>query len=286
MRKHAYLIIAHNNFYVLEKLIRLIDDERNDIYIHIDKKVKDFDFLKYKSICKKSKLLFLKKRYNVRWGHSSLVKAEMCLFENAYIGGEYEYYHLLSCSDLPIRNQDYIHKFFEQNKYEFIEFAPIYDSIYEFRISKYHFNMSNKILKKFEPILELIQYKLKINRIKNSGFKIYKGSEWASLSNEFVKYLLKNKKNILKYTRFSLCADEIYKQTLAMNSKFASKIYPKKDIRLIDWERHEGESPHVFTIDDYDFIMNSECLFVRKFVESRDRDIIDKIYERVLNDAQ
>lgn len=32
MNKHAYLIIAHNDFYILEKLLMLLDDERNDIY--------------------------------------------------------------------------------------------------------------------------------------------------------------------------------------------------------------------------------------------------------------
>ena len=55
MEKHAYLIIAHNNFYILEKLLRLLDDERNDIYIHIDKKVNNFDFDYFGDLCKKSK---------------------------------------------------------------------------------------------------------------------------------------------------------------------------------------------------------------------------------------
>lgn len=36
--KHAYLIMVHNQFYVLEILLKLIDDERNDIFLHIDKK--------------------------------------------------------------------------------------------------------------------------------------------------------------------------------------------------------------------------------------------------------
>ena len=36
-KKHAYLIMAHNNFYILEKLLHLLDDPRNDIYVHIDK---------------------------------------------------------------------------------------------------------------------------------------------------------------------------------------------------------------------------------------------------------
>ena len=37
--KHAYLILAHNEFVILERLIQSIDDERNDIYIHFDGKL-------------------------------------------------------------------------------------------------------------------------------------------------------------------------------------------------------------------------------------------------------
>lgn len=38
MKKHAYLIIAHDNWKILEKLLILLDDKRNDIYLHIDRK--------------------------------------------------------------------------------------------------------------------------------------------------------------------------------------------------------------------------------------------------------
>ena len=40
-KKHAYLIIAHNNWKQLSLLLSVLDDERNDIYIHIDKKSKN-----------------------------------------------------------------------------------------------------------------------------------------------------------------------------------------------------------------------------------------------------
>lgn len=40
--KHAYLIIAHNEPEVLRRLVKSVDDKRNDIYIHIDKKA-NFD---------------------------------------------------------------------------------------------------------------------------------------------------------------------------------------------------------------------------------------------------
>ena len=39
MKRHAFLIIAHNEFGVLQRLVDAIDDPRNDIYIHFDKKV-------------------------------------------------------------------------------------------------------------------------------------------------------------------------------------------------------------------------------------------------------
>ena len=35
--RHAYLIICYNNFKILQMLLSAIDDDRNDIYIHVDK---------------------------------------------------------------------------------------------------------------------------------------------------------------------------------------------------------------------------------------------------------
>lgn len=38
--RHAYLILCHNQFRILCRLLTALDDERNDIYIHVDKKRK------------------------------------------------------------------------------------------------------------------------------------------------------------------------------------------------------------------------------------------------------
>lgn len=61
MKKHAYLIIAHNDFEILENLIILLDDMRNDIYIHIDVKVKKFDFEYFRSLVKNLESRYLKR---------------------------------------------------------------------------------------------------------------------------------------------------------------------------------------------------------------------------------
>ena len=41
--RQAFLIIAHNNWWQLKQLIRLLDAENHDIYIHIDAKSRDFE---------------------------------------------------------------------------------------------------------------------------------------------------------------------------------------------------------------------------------------------------
>lgn len=89
--KHAYLIIAHNEFKILEKLVHLLDDSRNDIYLHIDRKVKLIPNIK----CQHAGLYVLneKERLDVRWGSISQIKVELQLFIIASKNHSYGYYH-------------------------------------------------------------------------------------------------------------------------------------------------------------------------------------------------
>lgn len=99
MKKHAYLIIAHNHSYVLERLIRVIDDARNDIYLHIDAMWSEFDFEACRKWVHRSNIYFAR-RHNVAWGGYSLIETEIELFSMAYSQTKYSYYHLLSGTDL------------------------------------------------------------------------------------------------------------------------------------------------------------------------------------------
>lgn len=120
MSKHAFLIMAHNEYDILNKLLLLLDDERNDIFIHYDKKSKlpPLIELKYLNI-------HVFKKVDVGWGEDSQIECEMFLFNEAYKKGPFDYYHLLSGVDLPLKSNDYIHDFFDQNKGK--EFVGIMD---------------------------------------------------------------------------------------------------------------------------------------------------------------
>ena len=283
--KHAYLILAHNNYYCLEKLLRLIDDARNDIYIHVDSKSKDFRAERIKKTVKKSSLYFTR-RINVGWGEYSMIRAEMILFQEAY-KGEYAYYHLISGADLPIKTQDEIHAFFSKNRgKQFICCAKediIRQKDIHSRFRYYYFPFDkNSYLLRIQRKLGCIRPSSQIT----CGF----GSQWVSLTHEAVGYLLSKKKWIKRTFGFSSCGDEVYKQTLLQNSQFNDSLYPDPfsterrtsfNMREILW--NEGSHPHVFTVGDYQHLIESECLFARKFDDTIDRIIIDMVFEHVYN---
>ncbi|RMC92317.1 hypothetical protein D9O40_20540 [Clostridium autoethanogenum] len=120
--RHAYLIIAHNNWMQLKLLIQLLDNRNNDIYIHIDRKAYGYNIEELENLTLYSnvKVYSVFKNY---WGSYNLVKIEIFLLNKA-IKCNYSYYHLFSGMDLPIKSQRYIQKFFEKNKgKEFIHFV-------------------------------------------------------------------------------------------------------------------------------------------------------------------
>jgi len=100
--KHAYLIMAHGEPYILERLLKSIDDERNDIFLHADRKWHNFDAGKIQSFVKKSRLFFTP-RLDIRWGAFSQIECELSLLKMATGNGKYAYYHLLSGVDITPR---------------------------------------------------------------------------------------------------------------------------------------------------------------------------------------
>ena len=111
---HAYLIMAHNDFLILEKTLLMLDDQNNDFYIHIDKKVKKFDFDHFRNLLKYSSVYFIKRR-DVQWGSYNIIRTEMDLFKASY-KKQYDFYHLMSGSDMPIVGKYDIKSFFDGHK--------------------------------------------------------------------------------------------------------------------------------------------------------------------------
>lgn len=102
--RHAVLIIWHRN---IRNLIYLLDyfDSDFTVFIHIDRKARmGYDVLhalheEYPNVRAWSK-------YKVRWGASSIVDAELFLMRQAMSSGNFDYIHLISGEDFPLKPID------------------------------------------------------------------------------------------------------------------------------------------------------------------------------------
>lgn len=292
--RHAYLILAHKNFGQLRKLIALLDHPRNDIYVHVDAKARDFRPQEWEGITRHSRLVILPERINVNWGGVSIMRSELALLRRATSEGKYDYYHLLSGMDMPIKTQDEIHEFFDTHMgYEFInlwEFKKStmsrfrYYTIFPEGESKFRTRIINHI---FKGLQMAVGYR--INRDVDFRF----GAQWFSITDALARYVVSKEEWLEKVFRHTSTCDEIFLPTLVADSPFKDRLYvstPVKNqkevnmsnLRFIDWSRGESiRHPWVFRADDMPLLESVEHLWARKFDETVDAEIIDRLCEKL-----
>lgn len=282
--RHAFLVLAHDDSLSFRTLLELLDDARNDIFIHMDSKNVSYDRKRIEEIVRSAGLFHINSK-NIRWGGYSQIDAEIALLKYATKHGRYAYYHLLSGQDLPIKDNDYIHKFFDDNSgKEFVQFQSEKFS-YDNRIRYYYFFQDMIGRNKKNPLWVLNKLFVKIQKVfrvyRNKGIAFQKGANWFSVTDDLARYVVKREPWIKRTFRFSYCCDEVFLQTLIINSDYKNRLMQKKFnddtssiARLIDWKRGK---PYVFRDCDYKELMQSDCLFARKFDETVDKKIIERI---------
>ena len=286
MKKHAYLIMAHTQPELLKVLLGKLDDERNDIYLHIDSKAKDYPLEEIASVLKKSNCIFTE-RTDVKWGSYSQIHCEMVLLKEA-VKTEHAYYHLLSGMDLPIKSQDEIHEFFE--KYEGLEFVdedlPQISEASLSRVKYVHkfYGKAGSTKDVLGAICTKGQKFLGVDKTKKyKDITFQKGRNWFSITHGLAKLTVEKEAWIKEVFDQSVCGDELFLQTVARNSVFADKICNPNtmpeipDTRYIDWERGSNNNPYIFRESDFEELKNSASLFARKFDLNIDERIVEKL---------
>lgn len=284
--RQAYLIVAHKDDFVFRTLLRMLDDGRNDIFIHMDIKNKSYHQEETEQAIRFGRVYHCE-RTSVTWGAYSMINCELLLLEQAVRTGRYQHYHLLSGSDLPIKSQDDIISFFEEHgDKELIRFERE-TFVYDFRVRYYHLfqekvgRSRNIWVRGLNRAFILAQKAVGIKR--NRGIDFQKGTAWFSITDDLARFIVAKKDWIYRTFRDSFCCDEVFVQTLVLHSDFEARLYHKKFDndpeavkRLIDWNRGR---PYTFHSSDWEQLRDSDMLFARKFDEKIDKEIIMRIEE-------
>ena len=182
---------------------------------------------------------------------------------------------------------------------EFIEFdkkqynSSIYKYCYKhfFIDNKYYRN--NLVLKYLNHTLAHFQRKTRIKR--KPPYPLYHGSALFSITNQFANYIVNIKDEIINDYKNTLACDEVFLQSIVMQSKFKDNIYKfeKKlngNLRYIDKNTTDRQknSPYVFKFKDFDRLMqlDSDLIFARKFSENEDMEIVMSIKSAVLSNSR
>ena len=283
--RHAYMICAHNQFELLEKLILMLDDKNNDIFIHIDKKSGEINEKYFESIVKHSKIKFTK-RIDVVWGNSSQIEAELILLEEA-TQNYHDYYHMLTGQDLPIKSNNDINKFFLENYgKEFVDFDIYGNETYNYKDRIMYFYLPRpknvKLISAYDILqkcFQIIQNILLIDRTKKTSIHFKKGSVYFDVTHDFAQYIIEKMRKDDKYIKafkYTRCADEVFVQTILFNSEYYKK-HSNFQTRYIDWSKH-GNSPEILNMSYLQELKNTSALYARKFSIVDDKELVDNIF--------
>ena len=282
--KHAYLILAHNEPELLSLLVERLDDVRNDIYIHFDRKLSILPDIKTQH----AGLYILKDRVDVRWADVSMLEAEYKLFHAVVdSGSQYSHHHLISGVDLPLKNQDYIHSFFAQHQgKEFVGLHQCPMNSHADRALHYWHPFTRSFrgsgcvfaIKRILRYL-VIQTQVLLGIRRNTTIPFHKGGQWVSITRELIDYLLEQEDRAFTIFSRTFGADEYFVPTLIWDTPFMERLFDATDesrgaMRYIGW-RADGQLID-FTPQDLPALQQTEYLFARKF-NSRDKAFLQEI---------
>ena len=298
--KQAILMMVHKDFDQVENLIRCLDYEGFDIYLHVDAKVLDVPVEMLRGAALVSQVKFVD-RIEVNWGGASQIECELELIDSALRGGNYSMLHLITGQDLPLHPAEEIWRWFdERREYEFVGFshceprADITDDERQ-RWCTYNFfteKGQSTFWSKLRSALSRVQYILGVDRTRGSGLTFGKGSAYFSISSDFASWLMERERLVRSYFCVrSLCCDEVFMQTMLLSSPFVDRLWDpdgdefSQSARLIDWKRAEGSSPHTWRIEDFEILTHAhDRMFARKFDFAVDPKVIAQLSARILHE--
>ena len=269
----AHLILAHNNPFQLERLIKRLSTNRADGYIHLDKKTSVSEFMHLSLL---PNVFFIANRTDIEWGNYSMVDGTIKSFtEILQTNIKYSHINLLSGHDYLLKPARDLENFlFENTAKNYLEYLSINNEWQESkeRITKY--NLGDLKIP-FKYILQKWVNQLFPDRTIPNQMEPFGRSQWMTLTPQAIKYVieyLKNNPKALRFFKRTWGVDEVIFQTILLNSPLKDSII-NNNLRFIEFEKN-AVNPKVLTQADAKNLLDSGKFIARKFSLEQSSEII------------
>ena len=295
----VYIISAYRLPRQLLRLVTRLQGEGTTFLVHIDKKCDPAVFATAAEGLGRLPNVHLLERHVCHWGGFGHVEASLKGIE-AIVERRLPCDHavLLTGQDFPIKSNEFIQNTLgESADFSFLQNFPLPDvEIWppdggERRIAHWHLWIKGRHVElphhtstpRFASAVRAINALVPDRRSFLPGLRPYGGSGYWMLSREAVLHVhnfVRQHPEFVSFFRRTLVPDELFFQTLLMNSELRQRV-KNDDLRYIDWSAQHS-SPAVLTVDDFHSLRASHALFARKFDEGIDSDILDLVEECLL----
>lgn len=275
----AYIISAYRNLDQLDRLARRLQSGSSEVLVHVDKKTDDGAYSALmRGLANVASVHFLE-RHTCHWGGFGHVRATLKgIRELRRREVDFDYLILLTGQDYPIKSNDFIETFFEQNRGKsFMAYNALPTPSWSprgglDRIEYWHLRFHGKHLR------------LPWKRRFPHGLRPFGGGAYWCLSRaciELVSDFVAARPDVVDYFKHVDIPDELFFQTVIMNSELGETVV-NDNLRYIDWTR--GVRPAVLEVRDLERLRESPKLFARKFDVHHDEEILDLIDRELLSD--
>jgi hypothetical protein len=278
--KVAYIVAAHRDLPLLERLLRRLADDDTTLVVHVDARAGRGEFEALRRRTADLDLQFLD-RHRGYWGGFGVVRAALAGIRHLVTSGdEFAYVGLLSGQDYPLRPAAAIRaELAAAGGRSFLYHFPLpfpgwdpnggYD-----RIRRWHL---------ISPLV--LHLRVPWERRIPGGLAPFGGGRPWLLSREAVEYVdavVRDRPELIAFFRHVLHPSELFFQTILLNSPLAPSIVADHR-QYIRWAG--GASPATLTVDDLDVLLASDCLFARKFDRAVDTEILDRLDALALRES-
>lgn len=269
----GYSIMAHKNPDQVSRLLNHIYNDEDFFHIQIfkTKETPPIDIWEKKLLPNKCENILISSDYKASYATFNLVQATIDAMQH-FSKYKYDYFINLSGQCYPLKHINQIKKELDQKNIAYMHYDTLpSDKLHKTGLNRIHYHWF--LINKYSLLIPKIRKKLPYN------LQPYWGWNWFCLPRYFIDYILQyidEHPKLKSYFKYSICVDELFFQTIVLNSELKSKIV-KDNKRYIDWNKKGVKLPAILLTEDYEKIIQSNMWFGRKFDTEIDSNILDMI---------
>lgn len=273
--KLAYVIVCHKNPEQVLDLVRLIGRKGDYILVQCNARSGASYQRRVENGCRESvaHVLFAPPR-KIAWGAFSLAQAHIeGIGQLVRTADDWSFAINLTGQCLPTQPIEALKEFLGRHEdTNFLEYRDLETEWKSevYRLKTFYVELAGRLINTHVP------------RAFPRSFRPFGGLDLSMLSRRFCEHLTysRDARRIIDHMRFAVLPDELWLQSVLMNSPFRTKVV-RDSKRLILWPEEGSPNPLILTMRHWLQLTSPDCFFARKFDPAVDKDVIEALKNRV-----